>query len=160
MKTFKHTAPKGLVPAGLGLALAAALLFMLSLVGGPVQAAPPAAPTPVANIPAPDSWQVVSFQSLITVTADRGGNALQLPGFDYADIQYVIDQGSTTNTITLTVQYSNDNANWVSGEALVSGNAADATDITRVPLFGRYTRIYQDVTNSTDVTVTVLGLVK
>jgi hypothetical protein len=120
-------------------------------------AAPPLAPTPVANILDTDQANPFYFQTLTGVTADTNTEAIEVLVFDSLDIQHVIDH-NTVNTTTLTVQYSNDNSNWVNGVALVTDSAADGTDITRVPVFGRYMRINQNVTSSNYISITLLAV--
>lgn len=126
----------------------------------PVSASPNLAPTPVANLPGDSSATVINFQPALTITSDTNTrSSLDLANFEYVDISYTTDH-DTANPITMTVQYSNDGTNWVDGLALVSDNGADATDITRVPIFGRYVRIKQDVENSNDIGVTLIGVAK
>lgn len=142
--------------------LAVALAIIIAVqVAMPTQAAPPAAPTPVANILNNDTAAAyLVFQPATALTADTNTRStLDVMKFDSLDIQYIIDQG-TTNTTTLTIQWSIDGTNWEAGPALVSNNAADASDITRVPVFGRYARINQDVTNSNTITITLLAVGK
>ena len=124
-----------------------------------VVAAPGAAPTPVANILTSNQAAYFRFQPATAIAADTNTGSVNLSQFNSVDLQYIIDQG-TTNTTTLTIQWSNDGSNWVNGPALVSNNAADASDITRIPAFGRFARINQDVTNSNPITITLLGLAK
>lgn len=150
------------------IALALILLAALQLILAPAPAAvaaPPAAPTPVANIPGDsDNSLYVVFQSgAVSITADTNTSGKLLQGYEYVDLQTTIDQtvvGTENNTTTLTIQFSNDNSNWDDGPAILSSNAADTTDITRLQLFGRYVRIKQDVTNTNPVTITLLGLAK
>lgn len=139
----------------------ALLALSLAYLGEPahISAAPGAAPTPVANILTADAVFPFNFQVATALTADTNTSSREVMRYNAIDVQYVIDQG-TTNTTTLTIQWSNDGSNWVAGPALVSNNAADATDITRVPVFGRYARINQNVTNSNPITITLLGIAR
>jgi len=126
----------------------------------PVNASPNLAPTPVANLPGDSGASVVNFQPATALTSDTNTrSSLDLKDFEYVDLSYTIDHG-TVNTTTLTVQYSNDGSNWVNGVALVSNSAADGSDITRIPMFGRYMRVNQDVTNSNAITITLIGVAK
>ena len=77
-------------------------------------------------------------------------------------MQITIDQGTATNSITITVQYSNDNTNWDDGAALLSSSIVDVTEMTRVPVFGRYMRFAEDIADadSDAVTVTIKALYK
>lgn len=139
-----------------------ALLLALSVLlplSGPAEAAPPLAPTPVANLAPSNSALNVTFQATTGITQDTNTNSKQLISYEYMDISITVDHG-TVNTTTFTVQFSNDDTNWDDGPALISNSAADATDITRVPLFGRYVRIKQDVTNSNLLTTTILAVAK
>jgi hypothetical protein len=127
--------------------------------GTPTQAAPPAAPTPLANFlqSAVSPAHPFSFQTTTALAADTNTAGVDVLPLGAVDIQYIVDQG-TTNTLTMTVQYSNDNTNWASGLALVSSNTADGTDITRVPVMGRWMRINQDLTNTNTITITLLAV--
>lgn len=145
--------------AGLGLVLALIMVVLQLSAGQNAQAAPPLAPTPVANILGSQQNTYFRFQPATALTADTNTNSIRLDEFNSIDIQYVIDQG-TVNTTTLTIQYSNDGTNWVNGVALVTNSVADGSDITRVPMFGRYARINQNLTNSNAITITLTGLAK
>lgn len=146
------------------------LLIVGLLFGGvawrasPSTAAPSLIPTPLTiPVGAASSITYVTLKSTGSITADAGGPAQNLPSYSRLDIQYVIDQtviGTAANTTTLTLQYSNDGANWVNGAALVTANAADASDMNEYPNVGRYTRIYQDVSNTNPITITVLAVAK
>lgn len=143
------------------LLLAAVILLMalgaLNLVDSrTVQAA---APTPVANINQGDNARLMNWMLTQAITGDT--RSCQIAGLhEFADIQYVIDQATATNTLTLTLQYSNDNTNYTSGANLVAGNTADADNLAQWAMFGQYNCIYADVVNTNTVTVTVIGLGK
>lgn len=145
----------------LAVVLSAALLLLAFglLTSGPAVAAPPLAPTPVTGFYSPDGnyFSVLSAQRVTTDTRYIVDSSLA--SFEQADIQYLVDQG-TVNTTTVTVQFSNDKVNWVSGPALVTSNAADAGDLTPFRLFGRYTAFYVDVTSTDPVTWTINLLAK
>ncbi len=139
-------------------------LVVIGSIVGIGQAAPPAAPTPVSgyNTAAGASLNV-TFQGATALTADTNTSGSQLPAYGWLDIQSTIDQtviGVVPNTTTITIQFSNDNSNWVSGPVIVNANTADASDLTRVPLFGRYVRFNQDVANTNPITITLIGLAK
>jgi hypothetical protein len=140
--------------AGIGLVVVLFLVFMALSLGRPAQAAPPAAPTPVANIVTGGDGQFFVLQPATAIAVDTNTNGPDVLRFDSLDVQYVIDHG-TTNTTTLTIQYSNDGSNWVNGVALVTDSAVDGSDITRVPVFGRYMRVNQNVSTPDMVTITV-----
>jgi len=134
-------------------------LVVIGSIAGIGQAAPPAAPTPIANLVNSSDALNVTFQSATALAADTNTGGSQLPTYEWIDIQHVIDQG-TVNTTTITIQFSNDNSNWVNGPAIVTDNAADATDITRVPIFGRYVRFNQNLATTDTITITLIGLAK
>ena len=140
-------------------------LVVIGSIVGVGQAAPPAAPTPVANLVNSNDALNVSFQSATALTADTNTGGQQLPTYEWLDIQYNITQATSAsvNTTTIKIQFSNDNSNWVTGPTIVSASdtpLATTSDITRVPIFGRYVRFNQDVTNSNPVTITLIGLAK
>jgi hypothetical protein len=145
-----------------------ALLFvgLLALFGGTAQAANPgplAIPTPVTNNPAAVVARPVEFLVTRVITQDTASDALNIQNYGKADVQWVFDQtlvAAAANTTTLKLQFSNNGLNWVDGATLVSANAADATDMNQFAVFGRYARVYVDVTNSLPVTVTAIGLGK
>lgn len=140
----------------------AAMIFLaaLGLLPARSNAAPSGAPvTPVASINQGDNARIMNWWLAQPLTADT--RTCQIAGLhEFADIQYVIDQATATNTITLTLQYSNDNTNYTSGPNLVAGNTADTDNLAQWALFGQYDCIYADVLNSNTVTVTVIGLGK
>lgn len=142
--------------------LLALFTFSLLVLSTPTNAAPPAAPTPVADFLVPAVQpRAFNFETVTAITADANTTGVDVLGLGAVDIQYVIDHvpSGEVQTTTLTVQYSNDNSNWVSGVALVSSSAADGTSITRVPVFGRWMRINKDVSsNSIAVTTTLTAV--
>lgn len=144
---------KGLILAG--------LLIALVVVGSFVQigqAAPPAAPTPVADFLMPlKNASAFPFQAATALTADTNTTAVEVMNMSAVDVSYTIDI-SNVNTTTLKIQYSNDNTNWVDGLTLGSAVAADGSALTRVPVFGRYMRINQDVATADAITITLLGV--
>jgi hypothetical protein len=134
-------------------------LFALSF-GTPVsQAAPLAAPTPVSVTTGNKSPEFPAFFNAKALTADTRSSCFEVPDYTAVDLMTVIDQG-TVNTVTLTLNFSNDNSNFADGAAVVSANAADATALNQFALFGRWTCIYADVTNTNPVTITAIGVVK
>ena len=139
--------------------LALALLFGALIGGGGVTAAPLAAPTPVSvTQPVRTQPQLYTLMNA-ALTADTRGSCWELGVYSVADIQYTIDQ-STTNTVTLKLQYTNDQATFTDGASLVTDNAADASGMNQYPLFGRFTCLYADVTNTNTVTITVSAWAK
>lgn len=150
---------------GLGIVVGAAAMFLafiffsLNLVST-TQAAPPAAPTLVADFLMPIKNAVAfPIQDATRLTGDTNTTAVEVMNMSAVDIQYTtVHTAGEVNTTTLTVQYSNDGTNWTSGLALATANAAAATSITRVPVFGRYMRVNQDTTNANAITVTLLAV--
>jgi hypothetical protein len=146
------------------LALIVLALFATSLMFiGVGQAAPPAAPTPVADFLVGSVQPIpVTFQAATALIADTNTAGVDVMRLGAVDMQYIIDQTivfpSEMNTTTLTIQYSNDNSNWVDGLVLANANVADATSITRVPVFGRYMRVKQDLTNVNPITITLTAV--
>ena len=141
--------------------IAGVMLIALSLlfVGNGAQAAPPAAPTPLANVVNQDSGRFLIFQTATALTADTNTTGRQIMEFDTLHVGVLIDHG-TLNTTTVTVQWSNDNTNWDDGPAVVSNNAADAYEIVPLPIFGRYVRFKQDLSNSNSITITLNAVAK
>lgn len=141
----------------------AILVFSISIAGIPLlqdaEAAPALAPTPVANLVGSDSAVAITFQALTPLAADTATVGYRAENSEWCDVQHIIDHG-TVNTTTITTQFSNDRVNWVTGPALVTASAADGTDLTRIPLFGRYVRFNQDVSNTNPISITLLGLCK
>lgn len=149
----------------------AALLLCAIVVAGALQrsgaqAAPNLAPTAVASIHA-SAADGVAYFTLVSGstarTADTNGPVISAPSYSLLDVQTTFDQtlvGTAANTTTLTLQYSNDGANWTNGPALATSNVADSTDLNQFANFGRYTRVNINVTNTNPVTITVLAVAK
>lgn len=146
----------------------AVIMLFVGMIGldHQAEASPGFAPTPVANLVNSGDATNITFLSQTAITADQDTAGKQLPEFEWCDVQYLITNGTheavTVNTTTLTIQFSNDNSNWVQGPALVSNSASDTavTDLTRFNTFGRYVGFDVNVTNSNPVTVTLLGVCK
>jgi len=145
----------------IGLLLLTVLHFVLAVPTSDVSAAPPAAPTPIANIPSSDSSLNITFQSALSLQTSVNTSGRLVGNYEYVDVQYIAAQDAG-NALTITIQYSNDNSNWVDGAVLANfaSTTADRTDITRFPLFGRYVRFAQTINNANPVTITILGLAK
>lgn len=141
------------------------LLITLVAIGSLVgigQAAPPAAPTPLADFLMPAvPARAFNLQTVTAITADANTAGVDVLGLGALDIQYVIDHvpSGEVQTTTLRVQYSNDNSNWAEGAILTTSSVADGTDITRVPVFGRFIRINKNVSaNSIAITTTLTAV--
>ena len=148
--------------------VAVALLFVGLLLAGmnTARAAEPmplAAPTPVSvSAAAAAPGEAVLFSTTV-LTDDAYSARVPVAAFQRTDIQHVLDQtvvAAAPNTTTLTIQFSNDGENWTDGAALVSANAADAALLQQVNVFGKYARVYANLTNNNPITVTVIGVLK
>lgn len=146
-------------------ALAIALFGFAALTASfaPVDAAPAAAPTPVSvTRPAAMQSQLSTFPAT-AVTTDTIVGCMQSNNHSVADIQFVIDQTSV-NTMTLKLQHTNDtpgsSATYINGANIVANNAADASDMVQLQLFGAWTCVYADVTNASTVNVNVSALLR
>jgi hypothetical protein len=135
------------------------LIFAVTPGGASTSAAPAPAPTPAADINVATNSSFVTFFLSRVVTEDVASPWIDASRFEFADVQYVIDQ-SGTNTTTLKLQFSNDGVNVVDGATLVSANVADASGLNQQALFGRYARVYADVSNATATTITANAVVK
>jgi len=147
--------------------LAVAVVLFAALVltmTGPanVTAAPSAAPTPVSVNHAGTFADVPVFFSTQVLTADGGSSVQNIQNHQVVDLQWGIDQTllTTMNTTTLKLQFSNDGVNWIDGASFVSANVADANDMQQYAIFGRYARVYADVSNTNPLTLTVIGVAK
>lgn len=139
----------------LAVATLIAILFvsLLGPVSGPAYAS---APTPQTfNPPARDS-EAFTFFSAKSITSDTR-ECLDMRNFSAADISYVIDEG-TTNTITLKLQFSNDNVHFYdSAQTVVAAATTDSDGFQRYLLFGRFVCIYADVSNTNAVVITAIA---
>jgi hypothetical protein len=141
-------------------ALLVLALLVIALVTLPMhqqsaQAAPAAIPTPISVVDSDKVSGVLTFQAATAISATTTTASKAIYPYRSADVGVTIDQGTSVNTATVTIQYSLDDTNWDDGIAVVSSNAADDTAIVQVPLFARYVRFKQTVTNTENVTVTI-----
>lgn len=159
MKTIRAYAA-----AAAAVVLVASLLAVFAMVpSGSTQAAPSFAPTPVAAVQRSLAPEFPVFFNAKVLTADTRSNCFEVPDYAVVDLQYIVDQtlvDLAANTTTLTLQWSNDNSNFVNGLAVATNNITDTNDIQQYQLFGRHACVYADVSNTNPVTVTVLGVVK
>jgi hypothetical protein len=141
-------------------ALVVFALVLTAIAGGPTaQAGPLAAPTPVMTGYSAKAPTELTWWSETAVTTDGGSTALVVSQWQATDIQYVIDQG-TVNTTTLKLQFSNDGVNWTDGATIASAIAEDGAVLSQQAVFGKFARVYADVSNTNPVTLTVLGILK
>jgi len=155
---------KAYVTAAAAIVLVASLLAVFSLVpAGNTQAAPSFAPTPVAAVQRSPAPEFPLFFNGKVLTADTRSSCFDVPDYAVVDLQWIVDQtivDAAANTTTLTLQWSNDNANYVNGVAVASNVITDTNDLQQFQLFGRHACVYADVSNTNPVTLTVLGVVK
>jgi len=133
-----------------------AVLFSLNLMSDQaVKAAPPAIPTPVSvnysndNVFAPIQF----FANNTVLTESTTSPSFVLGEAELLDIHYDVDQ-TDVNTMTITLQFSNDDTNWVNGLAVLTDNAADAADLRQFQNFGYRTRVSVALSNTNAVTLT------
>jgi hypothetical protein len=142
--------------------IAIALAILAGTFYYPTQAAPNAAPTPIAAPGAAGTPTNVVFWDRTALTEDTQSPVFAGGAYNRLDLQYTIDQTATgtVNTTTLTFQTSCTGREWDTGVAIVTDNAADATGVIVLPNSCRYQSVNANVSNSTAVTVTVLGIAK
>ncbi len=154
---------KRMLPALLLALVVVTLLGLALLPMAPAQAAQPgpvAGPTPVSvTRPAGEGFVTFSPFSAQALTEDTTSTCFDVGRYAVVDALYQIDQG-TTNTVTLTTVWSVDGSLTASGVNLVASNAADATDMQQVQVFGRYFCVLANVTNTNPVTITVQAIAK
>lgn len=140
--------------------------FAVSM-AGPVQnatAAPQAQITPSAANSAVtgETSTLVKFFDGEAITADTQ-ECRDLRGYTTIDLEFVVDQG-TTNTTTVQLEHTNGAGAALTtntdGQVVVSANTADADDLNRFDLYGVYTCVDIDVSNSETITWTVYGLAR
>ena len=147
--------------------MATLVMALLVSLNGPfyqARAAPAAAITPVAAED-PTTGEVsnlVRFYDAEPLTASDQ-SCIDLREYRVIDLEYIIDQGET-NTATLTLEHTNgagaDLTTNTAGQAIVSSNTSDADDLNRYDLFGVYTCVDVNLTNTETLTVTVYGLAR
>lgn len=141
----------------------AALLFAVFALSfqGTASAANPgplAAPTPVSVNPGSGVGRASVLWSNKVITADTATGAMDILNYGKADIQWVTDQTAVAgapNTTTVKLQFSVDGVNWADGINVLASNSADAADMQQFAVFGRYVRLYADVSNANPVTLTL-----
>lgn len=144
------------------IAIAVCALLALTLFGamnsGGGTPALAAAPTPVSiTQPVGLEPQLYTLFSGVVTTSTQG-TCRELGKWAVADVQTVIDV-SSTQTVTLKMQYSNDGVNLVDGANIVAASA-DTNTLTQLPLFARYACAYATLGSTNTVTVTVTGWAK
>ena len=145
---------------GAGVLVLALVFGVLFQPQAAVQAAPQAAPTPVSvTRPAGDGVQGCEVWDGEPITEDTTADCVDIGAASVIDAQYQIDQG-TTNTVTVTSQWSINGELVTDGADFATSNAADASDMVQVQAFGRYICPKADVANSNAVTVTLYLVAK
>lgn len=153
---------KLILSLSLGLAILLVFTFLVSLVPmpDPAMAAPPAAPTPVSVSAADGSPEILTFADEVVMTADGVvGSELPVYAVQRLDLQHIVDQ-TVANGTTVTLQYSNDGSNWVTGPTVATVVSSDLNDMQQYATFGRYNRFYADVSNSNPITITLIAVGK
>jgi hypothetical protein len=146
--------------------LFAAMFAGMAVSSTPAAAAPAAIPTPVSVTRPGSEIAPITFNPFAgdaSITADTTSTCYDVGKFAVVDVLYVIDQtiaNSVVNTTTLTSKWSIDGTITASGVNVVASNAADATDIAQLQVFGRYFCILADVSNTNPVTVTAQVIAK
>ncbi len=141
------------------LVLCLLVLSALSLNTPSSQAAPLAAPTPLAVAPKNAAPEFPTIFSSKVISADVRSDCFEVPDYAHVDLHWVIDMAAV-NTTTLKLQHSNNNTSYVDGISFVSAAVADAESMQQYAIFGRWTCVYADVATTDLVTLTVLGVVK
>jgi hypothetical protein len=146
---------------GGGVLVLALLLGVMGIPQADVSAAPVAGPTPVSVTRPGGDGSFITFDlfNAEVITEDTTSVCVDVGRYVVADVQYTIDQ-TAVNTTTLTTKFSVDGGTLVSGINLVASNAADATDMQQLQLFGRYFCLLADVANSEVVTVTAKAIAR
>lgn len=96
------------------------------------------------------------------LTAD-GRRCLDTREYNQLDVQTVVEWNSTPDTLTLKIEHSNDQANYVDGPVIAATIVANNDYLNRYDTYGAYTCINWDVANASATTypvVKVLALPK
>ena len=119
---------------------------------------PLAAPTPVSVTGNTGRGQAAVLWQAKVITEDTATGAMDILNYSKADVQWLVDQTAVAgapNTTTVKLQFSNNGVNWIDGINAVATNSADAGDVQQFAVFGRYVRLYADVSNANPVTWTL-----
>lgn len=134
-------------------------LALGALAGGPVAAAPMAAPTPVsvsAGSAQPDLFTAFTEQA---ITEDTRSGCVDVSKFQRADVQYLVD-ASANNTTTVTMQFTNDKVTYIDGLAVASAVAADGSAMQQYATFGKFMCFYVNVTSTDPITWSISAALK
>lgn len=109
--------------------------------------APMWAVTP-ANSHGPIKGDVGALVPIVTAAVTADGRACRdTREWSNMDIQTVIEWASTPDTLTLKIEHSNDNANYVDGPQLAATVVANADYLNRYDTFGAFTCVSWDIAN-------------
>jgi len=122
-------------------------------------AAPQAIVTPVASVNLQSGTaRVYEFFDAEVLTADKR-TCFEASAYEIVDFQHVIDVG-TVNTTTLTIQHTNDLITFDNGPVPASAVVADEDALVQHAVFGRYTCVNADLTITSPITITAIGVFK
>jgi hypothetical protein len=152
------------IASSLTLAVLLVALLLASLPGAsaPATAAPAAIPTPASVTRPSANGNFITFSPFAgtaSIAEDTYSSCYDVGKYSTIDVLYVIDQG-TTNTTTLTSYWSIDGTTKAAGVNVVASNAADATDMAQLQVFGRYFCLLANVTNTEAITITAQAIAK
>ena len=139
------------------------LIAFAFLVGLPLlflpatQAAPLPAPTPVGVAPLGVGKVVKIFATEGLTQTTR--HCTRASAFNTLDVQHTIDI-SSTNAVTLTLEYSNDAANFEAGPELAGDVSADESVLNQYASFGAFACANAELETSELVTVTITAVGK
>lgn len=126
--------------------------------GAPAESGVQAVLTPVsvpANGFAGAKLTFLPRSSRIVTSTAAYGDAVSVGKYKTLDVHTVVDVGSA-NTITLTLQYSNDGVNFVDGPVIGNALTADTNTLIQYAAFGDVMRLKYDTATTTAITVTSL----
>jgi hypothetical protein len=145
---------------GLAVIMLAVVMLSLMAIQMPAQAAPPAAPTPKVTGYSNDtiSPPKLFFANGATLTQSTNTESFQLAEAEALDIHLVLVGATDENTVTVKLQHSNDNTNWVDG-ATIGAVVTTTNSLDQYANFGYYTRINVAPTTTDTVTISHLSAV-
>lgn len=91
------------------------------------------------------------------LTAD-GRRCLDTREYNQLDVQTVVEWNSTPDTLTLKIEHSNDQANYVDGPVIAATLVANNDYLNRYDTYGAYTCINWDVANASATTYPVVKI--
>ena len=124
------------------------------------EAAPPAEITPVVNpaYPSGSSFVVNGITAGTVITSDTAGTWFKLGDAGIVEPHVILDMGTATNTITVSLRHSNNvSMTPIDGEAFSSVATSTVMGDQFINHFDR-TQLYFDVSGTDPVTITFAGL--